>query len=96
MLDCIHFFTSTDSSHFRSKNQTTTKPQKEKNELVRHIPQVASSLFFKHNESLGPPYHILVDTNFINFSIQNKLDLMQGIQCHKNINKNSHDGLLIC
>ncbi|KAL3572074.1 hypothetical protein D5086_025978 [Populus alba] len=25
--------------------------------------------------SLGPPYRVLVDTNFINFSIQNKLDL---------------------
>ncbi len=23
---------------------------------------------------LGPPYHIILDTNFINFSIQNKLD----------------------
>jgi len=28
---------------------------------------------------LGPPYHILVDTNFINFSIQNKLDLIQSM-----------------
>ena len=23
---------------------------------------------------LGPPYHVILDTNFINFSIQNKLD----------------------
>ena len=35
----------------------------------------SSALFFKHNSALGPPYNILVDTNFINFAIQNKLDL---------------------
>ncbi|CAJ0768999.1 5379_t:CDS:2, partial [Entrophospora sp. SA101] len=44
-----------------------------------HGPQVASSLFFRHNTALGPPYHILVDTNFINFSIQNKLELIQAM-----------------
>jgi len=27
--------------------------------------------------SLGPPYQILIDTNFINFSIQNKLDIFK-------------------
>ena len=42
-------------------------------------PQVASSLFFRHNTALGPPYRILVDTNFINFSIQNKLELVQAM-----------------
>ncbi|KAJ3069375.1 rRNA-processing protein fcf1 [Podochytrium sp. JEL0797] len=44
---------------------------------VKEMPQVASSLFFQSNESLGPPYHILVDTNFINFSIQNKLEIVK-------------------
>jgi hypothetical protein len=34
--------------------------------------QAASSLFFTHNTALGPPYRVLVDTNFINFSIKNK------------------------
>eukprot|EP00968_Pinguiococcus_pyrenoidosus_P007744 scaffold529_cov308-Pinguiococcus_pyrenoidosus.AAC.36 len=32
-------------------------------------------MFFSFNESLGPPYHVLVDTNFINFAIKNKLDI---------------------
>ncbi|CAG8578924.1 9009_t:CDS:2 [Paraglomus occultum] len=50
----------------------------EKN-AVRNVPQVASSLFFKYNDALGPPYHVLVDTNFINFSIQNKLELVQSM-----------------
>lgn len=41
-------------------------------------------MFFMHNTALGPPYRILLDTNFINFSIQNKLDIF----------KNSMDCLL--
>jgi rRNA-processing protein FCF1 len=36
-------------------------------------------LFFQHNTALGPPYRILVDTNFINFSLQNKIELVQGM-----------------
>jgi U3 small nucleolar RNA-associated protein 24 len=34
---------------------------------------VSSALFFKYNTQLGPPYQVLVDTNFINFSIKNKV-----------------------
>ena len=37
-------------------------------------------MFFKYNEQLGPPYHVLVDTNFINFTIKNRLDIHQGMQ----------------
>ena len=39
----------------------------------------ASSMFFQHNSALGPPYRVLVDTNFINFSLQNKIELVQGM-----------------
>ncbi|KAJ3320643.1 hypothetical protein HDV06_005161 [Boothiomyces sp. JEL0866] len=58
-------------------NQEKEK-QKEK-ETVTHIPQAASSLFFKHNEALVPPYQVIVDTNFINFSIQNKLEMVKAM-----------------
>jgi hypothetical protein len=34
-----------------------------------------TALFFKYNSQLGPPYQVLVDTNFINFSIKNKARL---------------------
>ncbi|EDQ87558.1 uncharacterized protein MONBRDRAFT_33204 [Monosiga brevicollis MX1] len=34
-------------------------------------------MYFSYNTQLGPPYHILIDTNFINFSIQNKLDIIE-------------------
>ncbi|XP_035301193.1 rRNA-processing protein FCF1 homolog isoform X3 [Cricetulus griseus] len=43
------------------------------------LPQHPSCLFFQYNTQLGPPYHILVDTNFINFSIKAKLDLVQSM-----------------
>lgn len=42
-------------------------------------PQQSSALFFQYNTQLGPPYHILVDTNFVNFSIKNKLDIIQNM-----------------
>lgn len=38
-----------------------------------------SCMFFQYNTQLGPPYHILVDTNFINFSIKAKLDVVQSM-----------------
>lgn len=48
-------------------------------EVVREVPQVASSLFFQYNEALRPPYSVLVDTNFINHSIQKKLELIESM-----------------
>src|ERR1700733_15557006 len=42
-----------------------------------HVEQTSSNLYFRHNTALGPPYHILLDTNFINFSIKNKLDIIE-------------------
>lgn len=45
----------------------------------REVPQYSSALFFKYNTQLGPPYYVIVDTNFVNFSIKNKIDLVQGM-----------------
>jgi U3 small nucleolar RNA-associated protein 24 len=38
-----------------------------------------SALFFSYNTALGPPYRVIVDTNFINFSIKNKLDICRAM-----------------
>ncbi|CAF0713557.1 unnamed protein product [Brachionus calyciflorus] len=46
---------------------------------VRELPKTSSALFFNYNTQLGPPYHVLIDTNFINFSIKNKLDIIQSM-----------------
>ena len=36
-------------------------------------------MFFEHNTQLGPPYHVLIDTNFINYSIQHKMDVFKSL-----------------
>ena len=53
--------------------------KKMEREAPRHVEQVPSAMFFSHNTALGPPYHVIVDTNFINFAIRNKIDLLQGM-----------------
>jgi U3 small nucleolar RNA-associated protein 24 len=60
------------------KKEEEKKRKKKKNE-VQHVVQYPSALFFKHNRALGPPYRIIVDTNFINFSIKNKLEIVKSM-----------------
>ena len=67
---------------FRKKNQASKEGKKieEAQQLkVRHVDPLPSHLFFQHNTALGPPYHILLDTNFINKSFQNKLDILPAL-----------------
>jgi U3 small nucleolar RNA-associated protein 24 len=52
---------------------------KKEKEKPRRVEKAISSLFFQYNTQLGPPYHILIDTNFINFSIRKKLDMMRSM-----------------
>lgn len=51
----------------------------DESETVRHIPQVPSGLFFQSNQQLGPPYHVILDTNFFSHSVQRKLDIQDGL-----------------
>ncbi|KAK9449958.1 Fcf1-domain-containing protein [Limtongia smithiae] len=62
----------------RSPQSEPAAPKKDA-ELVKEIPQVSSALFFQYNRSLTPPYQVLIDTNFINFSIRKKIDLFRGL-----------------
>ncbi|KAF5354857.1 hypothetical protein D9756_005446 [Leucocoprinus leucothites] len=62
-----------------NKAKQAKKEEEAKEKVVRRIPQVASSLFLAHNTALVPPYRVLIDTNFINFSLQNKLELVSGM-----------------
>ncbi|KAK4453239.1 Fcf1-domain-containing protein [Podospora aff. communis PSN243] len=50
---------------------------KKKEEPVREIPQMPSSMFFQHNTALVPPYQVLVDTNFLSRTVGAKLPLME-------------------
>jgi U3 small nucleolar RNA-associated protein 24 len=59
--------------------KTTAVAKKKAEEAPRHIEKVPTAMFFQYNTQLGPPYHILVDTNFINFSIKNKLEVYKSM-----------------
>ncbi|KAL5132101.1 rRNA-processing protein FCF1 [Glycine soja] len=70
------------SKAIKSYKEEVLNPEKKnlmKEKLPRNVPTHSSALFFQYNTALGPPYRVLVDTNFINFSIQNKLDLEKGM-----------------
>lgn len=52
------------------KQKKKIEEKKKKEEQPKQVEQAVSALFFEYNTQLGPPYHVLVDTNFINFSIR--------------------------
>eukprot|EP00741_Cyanophora_paradoxa_P007040 tig00001073_g6811.t1 len=63
----------------KTKEQREQEQKKKEESKVRHLAPVDSKMFFAYNTALGPPYQVLLDTNFINFSIQNKLDVMKAM-----------------
>jgi len=58
-------------------NKKRAVEQKNKKPAVRELAKNSSSMFFEYNTNLRPPYQILLDTNFINMSIQMKLDVFK-------------------
>ena len=47
---------------------------------IQHQQQLASTtMFFHYNQHLGPPFYILCDTNFIIFSIKNRMDVVRSL-----------------
>ena len=46
---------------------------------LKEVQKVSSALFFASNTNIRPPYQVIIDTNFINFSIQNKLDIFKSM-----------------
>lgn len=67
-------------SRLKEKDRKMHKTKIDRTKVkINRAPQQSSALFFEYNDQLGPPYHILLDTNFINFSIKNKIDLFQGM-----------------
>ncbi|KAE8316500.1 Fcf1-domain-containing protein [Aspergillus transmontanensis] len=62
------------------KDNNAPKQDKPKgDEVVRAIPQAPSNMFFAANTALGPPYHVLVDTNFVSHSIRAKTDMLKSM-----------------
>merc|ERR1712029_680186 len=68
----------------RLKDKDRAPPKKNKDSKSSEMktteaPTTSSALFFQYNTGLGPPFHVLIDTNFINFSIKNKMDIIQSM-----------------
>jgi len=64
----------------KKKLQVSKRKLKDGKLIERQLPQASSAMFFQYNEQLGPPYHVLVDTNFINFTLKNRLDINEGMR----------------
>ncbi|RZF44493.1 hypothetical protein LSTR_LSTR002266 [Laodelphax striatellus] len=63
----------------KRQKRKTKKQESIQDMKIKEVTQASSALFFSYNTQLGPPYHVLVDTNFINMSIKNKLDIIQNM-----------------
>lgn len=49
------------------------------NSRVTTVEPIASHQFLSYNCALKPPFRVWLDTNFINFSMQNKIEIVQGL-----------------
>lgn len=61
------------------KHRVIKKKKEDEQALkIKETPQISTAMFLRYNDQLGPPFHVIVDTNFINFAIKYRIDLMQG------------------
>ena len=60
-----------------AKKQSSRKV--DETSAARHIPQAPSALFFEANQALGPPYHVILDTNFFSHTARVKIDILTGL-----------------
>ena len=64
----------------KKKKGTDKKKDNPLGQPIQHQQQLASTtMFFHYNQSLGPPFYVICDTNFISFSIKNKMDITQSL-----------------
>ncbi|KIH53404.1 CHCH domain protein [Ancylostoma duodenale] len=68
-------------SRIKEENRIIRKKKEDEQEIkINHAPKISSAMFLKFNNQLGPPFHVLVDTNFVNFAVKNRLDVIQGFR----------------
>jgi U3 small nucleolar RNA-associated protein 24 len=60
-----------------AKQEKAAEEEKAKEEIL--APKIPTALFFRYNTELGPPYSVIVDTNFINFTLQNRLEMVSAM-----------------
>ena len=62
------------------KERAVKRAKREAQEAApREVEATPTALFFSHNEQLGPPYYVIVDTNFVNMCVKNKMDMVEGM-----------------
>lgn len=59
--------------------QDSNKDQGSSSQAARQVATAPSSMFLSHNQALAPPYRVLMDTNFINLSLENRIDITKGM-----------------
>ncbi|CRG98898.1 rRNA-processing protein FCF1, putative [Plasmodium relictum] len=65
-------------NRLKHNNDKKVKKKNKDEEKIKQVEVIDSNLFFNYNENLTPPYNIILDTNFINSSIQYKIDIVKG------------------
>ena len=63
----------------KNANKIETEKQVEKKRQISRVTAIPTAMFFSYNSQLGPPFRVIVDTNFINFSIRNKLEMYKSM-----------------
>ncbi|GFY77359.1 rRNA-processing protein FCF1 homolog [Trichonephila inaurata madagascariensis] len=63
----------------KEKDRVIVKRKKDDKPKIKEVPPYSSALFFKYNTQLGPPYHVIIDTNFVHFSVKKKLDVVSSM-----------------
>lgn len=74
-----------DSYHEKEENRMNESIRKDVAALdfvksrVTTVEPIATHQFLSYNSALKPPFRVWLDTNFINFSMQNKIEIVQGL-----------------
>lgn len=68
----------------RFQEEAKEKREKEKEKEGAHLAplveeRLSAERFLEYNPNLGPPYHVLVDTSFLNFTVRLRIDLINGM-----------------
>ncbi|BGP55639.1 hypothetical protein JCM8202_004900 [Rhodotorula sphaerocarpa] len=63
----------------QNQEKAKQKEEAQKAKEVNRVETMPTSLFFAHNEALVPPYRVIVDTNFINLSLENRVDMVRAM-----------------
>lgn len=61
-------------------DEVATKYNKDVVKQDQNVEKIYSSqMYLSYNKALGPPFHVWLDTNFINFSMQNKMEIVESL-----------------